>query len=809
MNVSLLPLHTPFRRLLALIAFGLLGRASAETIIVDNVSSGFTYAPTAAWSSATTPSGFYGSSYRFDPTTTADTGLFAQWKPTITTAGYYHIYMRWVAASNRPAAAPLEIAYDGGTQLDTTRTVNQQVNGGVWVLVGTYYLSAGSGNYVKIKGDSAGKTVADAVRFDLSYATGTPAAHAPYAPAQNITGTGTKVAVACDDNGSFSLRVNGAPFIANGFCKSDNLAVMTAAGANSFRTYSVQTLVDDPTILPTAQTLGLKVLIGLNLRHESSSFTYWDNPDIVAQDLAAFKTQIDQFKNEPALLGWAIGNEVDISTSAAPIAIYEAIQDIARAVHEADPFHPTVSVHAGSSPTKIQRIRQYAPDIDLVAANSYAHAGDVDDNVTDPAKGGWTGAYLITEFSIDQASEVSDASLTYWKAIPEPTSDQKKSTLYYRYLNITPTPTLRKQCVGTYVFATTDTFRVTHTWYNLLTPNSTGADGTTPGYDALYHAWKGVNPPASAPTLQNLTINGTASNVLLRLGQSVTAAATATGSPVKYTFELRREVGLQSNVVPAVIPVYSGNSASITFTTPNNPASDFGNYRLFCYAEDSAGRVGSANLPLRLFKGTGTTDTVSITTQPADKMAKQGDNNVAFVVTATGSGALSYQWYQLNYGRYHNFDYNPIAGATSSTLTLNSVSSTDDAGTYAVAVTDANNTLLSTDVILKVLVPARIATQPANVTAPSGGTAVFTVAIDSASPKVTYPLEFQWMRNGVDLSTTAVPSAKCRTLLLDPVQSGDNGAVFSVKITNSVSLSATNKLPQTITSTGGTLTVQP
>ena len=809
MNPSPLPRRAPLWRLLVLVSLGLLACVSAETITVDNLSSGFTYTPTAAWSIASSPTGFYGSNYLFDPTTTADTGLAAKWRPTITTAGYYHIYMRWVAASNRPAAAPLEIAYEGGAHLDTTRTVNQQINGGVWVFIGTYYLSTGTGNHVKIKGDWAGKTVADAVRFDLSYATTTPPTHAPYAAAQNITGAGSQVVITRDDNDRFSFSVNGTPFLAKGVCKSDHLAEMNAAGANSFRTYSAEVLQTDPSILATANSLGMKILIGLNMPHESSSFTYWDNPTVVAQKLTDFKAQIDQFKNEPALLGWAIGNEVDISTSAAPIAIYEAIQEIARAAHEADPFHPTVSVHAGSSPTKIQRIRQYAPDTDIIAVNSYAHVGNVFSNVTDPATGGWIGAYMITEFSIDQPMEVPDSSLTYWKAIPEPTSDQKKATLYNRYINIVQTSTARKQCVGTFVFATTDTFRVTRTWYNLLTPNSTDDYGTTPGYDAMYRAWKGVTPPSSAPTLQSLTLNGTSTNVLLQLGQSVTATATATGSPVTYVFELRREVGIASNVVPVAIPVYTGSAASITFTVPNDPSLDFGNYRLFCYAEDSAGRVGSANVPFRLFKAGSPSSNVSITTQPADKMAKQGDNNVQFTVTASGTGPLSYQWYQLSYGRYGNFDYNPLAGATSGTLTLNNVSSTNDAGTYAVAVTDSTGTLLSTDVVLKVLVPVRIATQPANFTAPDGDIAVFTVVIDSAAPKVTYPLVFQWMRNGVDLSTTAVPSAKCRTLLLYPVQSSDNGAVFSVRITNSVSLSETDKLTQTITSNGATLTVQP
>jgi hypothetical protein len=816
-----------FRRLLALVSLVLLGRLAAQSIIVDNLDAGFTCTapPTTSWAVGSSPTGFYGTNYRFDTTTTADAGLAAKWTPTIATAGYYHVYMRWVAFSNRPSAAPLEIAYQGGAHLDTTRTVNQQLNNGVWVFIGTYYLSTGTGNYVKIKGDGAGKTVADAVRFDLSYATITPPTYSPYSAAQNITGTGSQVSVIRDDNNKFSLRADGADLFVKGVCKPVHLDLMAEGGANCFRTYNAEDLIADPSILASAASNNLKVLVGLNLPHESASFTYWDNPDKWDNPdpnnpgyKQQFLAQVEQLKNEPTILGWAIGNEVDISTTKAPEAIYDALQSLARAVHQIDPFHPTVSVHAGpgnydtASPTyfpKIQYIRQYAPDIDIVAVNSYKNVGTVDDKVTGSTNGGWIGAYLITEFSIDQPMEVPDTSLTYWKAIPEPTSDDKKDTLYYRYINIIPTATLRKQCLGTFVFATSDTFRISDTWYNLLLKNSSGDYAKTPGYDAMYHAWKGVTPSASAPTVTALTMNGTSSNVLLRLGQSVTAAVSTTGAPVKYTFEFRREVGIASDIAPTPIPVYSGTSSSPTFTVPSNAATDFGSYRLFCFVEDSTGRVGSANLPFRIFKSAGTIDTVSITTDPVDTMAKQGDNNVQLSAAATGSGSVSYQWYQLNYGRYHDFNYHALSGATSGTFTLNNVNSATDAGTYAVAVTDNNGTLLSKDVVLKILVPARISTQPANFTTPAGDIAVFTVVIDTATPKVTYPLAFQWRRNGVDLSTSNVPSANCRTLLLDPVQSADNGALYSVTITNSVSVSGTSKLSQTVISSGATLTVQP
>ena len=63
--------------------------------------------------------------------------------------------MKWTSASSRPDRAPIEINYDGGTKTDATRRINQKVNGGTWVYIGSYYLASGTGNSVRIKASDA------------------------------------------------------------------------------------------------------------------------------------------------------------------------------------------------------------------------------------------------------------------------------------------------------------------------------------------------------------------------------------------------------------------------------------------------------------------------------------------------------------------------------------------------------------------------------------------------------------------------------------------------------------------------------
>ncbi|OAS17730.1 polysaccharide lyase family 8 super-sandwich domain-containing protein [Paenibacillus oryzisoli] len=137
------------------------------SITVDNTDFGFF--TDSAWAAKSTPAtNYYGPNYREDGTSGADTTKWAKWVPTIPVTGNYDIYMRWPTGTTRPDAAPLEITYSGG--MDTSKTVNQQVYGGTWQLIGNYLLTAGSANEVKLLATDAGNTFADAVKFVPTFA---------------------------------------------------------------------------------------------------------------------------------------------------------------------------------------------------------------------------------------------------------------------------------------------------------------------------------------------------------------------------------------------------------------------------------------------------------------------------------------------------------------------------------------------------------------------------------------------------------------------------------------------------------------
>ncbi|MBB6143569.1 hypothetical protein HNQ77_001518 [Silvibacterium bohemicum] len=81
-----------------------------------------------------------------------------------------------------------------------------------------------------------------------------------------------------------------------------------------------------------------------------------------------------------------------------------------------------------------------------------------------------------------------------------------------------------------------------------------------------------------------------------------------------------------------------------------------------------------------------------------------------------------------------------------------------------------------------------IATQPASQTVNAGNTATFSVSADGNGP-----FTYQWLRNGV-----AIPNATAASYITQVLESGDNGSIFTVAVTNGSG---------TATSTQATLTV--
>lgn len=126
-------------------------------------------------------------------------------------------------------------------------------------------------------------------------------------------------------------------------------------------------------------------------------------------------------------------------------------------------------------------------------------------------------------------------------------------------------------------------------------------------------------------------------------------------------------------------------------------------------------------------------------------------------------GRLSFQW---------QFDGSNIVGATNSSLTLHGVT-TNDAGTYAVLVSNQNGAVISSNALLSVGYAPVIVSQPLSQSVESNCDAGFNVQVEGSSP-----MSYQWTKNNIALS-----NGTNSALELTNIEVSDTGT-YSVIITN-------------------------
>ncbi|MBO9583597.1 MAG: T9SS type A sorting domain-containing protein [Flavobacterium sp.] len=128
------------------------------SITVDNLAATLV----GAWTSTSATAGYIGTDYIHD----GDTGKGAKsatFTPSIAQRGRYEVFINFTAGTNRPTNVPVDIIHESGT---TTVTVNQQINNGTWVSLGTYNFSSGSAGKAVIRTTgTTGVVIADAFKF--------------------------------------------------------------------------------------------------------------------------------------------------------------------------------------------------------------------------------------------------------------------------------------------------------------------------------------------------------------------------------------------------------------------------------------------------------------------------------------------------------------------------------------------------------------------------------------------------------------------------------------------------------------------
>jgi hypothetical protein len=284
------------------------------------------------------------------------------------------------------------------------------------------------------------------------------------------------------------------------------------------------------------------------------------------------------------------------------------------------------------------------------------------------------------------------------------------------------------------------------------TPATTNADN---GTQFTVVVTDGSQSVTSSAAVLNVTAAGVApsistqpANKTVAAGQPATFSVTATGTaPLMYIWKKNGAAinGATASSYTTSATTASDNSAQFTVTVTNSISSVTSNAATL-----------TVNVP------------PSITTQPASRTVNAGQA-ATFGVAATGTGTLSYQWKR---------DGNAINGATLASYTTPATVASDNGAQFSVTVTDAVSSVSSSPATLTVNVPASapsITAQPASKTVLAGQTATFSVAATG-----TGPLSYQWNKGG-----TAIGGANSTSYTTPVATSADNGAQFTVTVSNS------------------------
>ncbi|MFZ5831013.1 MAG: glycoside hydrolase family 2 TIM barrel-domain containing protein [Planctomycetota bacterium] len=393
-------------------------------------------------------------------------------------------------------------------------------------------------------------------------------------------------------NGVWQLRHNGEPFYIQGAVGHVHLDLLGRCGANAVRLPATKANLD------AAHRAGLKVMANLPVRGERNNID-WNNKAQVKEQKQNALDVVRQLKDHPALMFWAVGNELDHIPGGKQYhpQLWQRLNDIAVAIKQIDRNHPTLTVvGTGNYEQKVQDITRGCPNMDLLGINTY---GDLT-AVTEQTRKYWPKPYVIAEWGPTGHWQMPK---TEWRAPLEQTSSQKAQVIDERYKNTILAD--KSHCLGSFVFYWGEKQETTHTWYGLFCGGL-----RTESIDVLERIWSGKEPENRAPILESLKIPGFDNPRAIDLKPAAKYSAEIKShdpdsDPLQYSWDIRPEVeippgsyagSMEKRAKPIEGLIVDGAGSRTEFAAPASP----GAYRLFVAVVDGKGHIAYANIPFRV-----------------------------------------------------------------------------------------------------------------------------------------------------------------------------------------------------------------
>jgi hypothetical protein len=389
----------------------------------------------------------------------------------------------------------------------------------------------------------------------------------------------------------YALLRGGKPYVVRGAGMArDDIARFAAHGGNSIRTWTTRDQLQDiRKLLDEAQAHGVTVVLGLPMQAERSGFDY-DDAAAVAPQRESLRDDIIRYRDHPALLAWIVGNELNHSYSNPHV--WNAVNDVARMIHELDPNHPVTTAMSGFHPEVIAEALKRAPELDFLSFQNYGSLFSLPKWI---AETGFTQPFMVTEWGTIGYWEMEK---TPWGAPVELTSSEKADVILRAWREVLAA--LDGQLIGSYVFKWGWKQERTSTWFGLLLDSGE----ETESVDAMHYIWNGAWPKNRTPRVTSLHLDGKGARegVTLVAGRTYEAAFDVVdpeGDPLRFRWEVKPESdamqvgGDFEERIGSLGGLLRDPAAATTAITVQAP----GKYRLFAYAFDDHDHAAHANIP--------------------------------------------------------------------------------------------------------------------------------------------------------------------------------------------------------------------
>ena len=156
--------------------------------------------------------------------------------------------------------------------------------------------------------------------------------------------------------------------------------LMKEMGVNTIREYHQPFYPNKELLRRMYQEHGIRVILGDFLgKYTFGSGASWfegtdyENPEHQKNMMDSVRRMVEEFKDEPYILLWLLGNEnnygVASNADQKPKAYFQFANEVAKMIKSIDPDHPVALCNGDT--LYLDLFGQYAPDIDIYAANVY------------------------------------------------------------------------------------------------------------------------------------------------------------------------------------------------------------------------------------------------------------------------------------------------------------------------------------------------------------------------------------------------------------------------------------------------------